>query len=116
MTKKLRVIAINKSFSTSGIDQTPLDSDRALFDCDVVVIRPQMFPRPYGSKDVLNHLRSVMYTKKRELDRLLEQGGVLVVILDAPDNYAVSMGYTRGRPVEERVSNYEFLDADFADC
>jgi hypothetical protein len=43
MSKKLRVISINFPFAESGVVHAALESDKALFDCDVVVIRPPQF-------------------------------------------------------------------------
>jgi hypothetical protein len=53
-----------------------------------------------------------MLTKKRELDALLLQGGVLVIFLDVPDHYsAVRRGYA-----SDHVDNYDFIDGGLAMC
>jgi len=115
MKKKLRVISINFPFADGSVVHTPLDSDRALFDFDVVVIRPPEFSGPWHDLAIYEHLRSVMATKKRELDSLFLQGGVLVVFLDVPDFYRVE---TRryGSSGSVIVDNYDFLDNRLAGC
>jgi hypothetical protein len=115
MSKNLRVISINFQFAHSSVVHASLDSDRALFDFDVAVIRPpQLSPsaRPLNNRGLFQHLHSVMVTKKRELNSLFLQGGVLVVFLDVPDSYRID---TRDYGMS-LVNNYQFLDPKFASC
>ncbi len=114
MGKKLRVISINFQFADASVEHASLSSDMALFDFDVVVIRPQRFEgwAQYSDWTACRHLKSIMSTKKGELDSLFRQGGVLVVFLDAPDVYRVAPDrYGQGACI---VDNYDFLDPDFA--
>jgi hypothetical protein len=113
MTKKLRVISINVPFADASVIQASLISDWALFDFDVVVIRPQQFEGwPHLDSTTCQYLQSIMSTKKTELDSLFRQGGVLVVFLDVPDVYRVEGNrYGQGACI---VDNYDFLDPDFA--
>jgi hypothetical protein len=114
MSKKLRVISINVPFADASVVHAPLDSDWALFDFDVVVIRPQQFEgwSPHFDSTTCQYLQSIMSTKKSELDSLFRQGGVLVVFLDVPDVYRVAGDhYGRGACT---VDNYDFLDPEFA--
>jgi len=112
MSKPLRILSINFPFqSRDVVEEGTLLTERALFDFDVVVIRPEQFPasRDYQGYRVFN---SVMETKRIELDRLFQQGGVLVVILDAPDIYRVDTGgYSSSTKYE--ANNYQFLRHDF---
>jgi hypothetical protein len=114
MSKKLRVISINVPFADTSVVHASLYSDLALFDFDVVVIRPQGFEGwdPPSDSTICGHLQSIMATKKRELDSLFRQGGVLVVFLDVPDVYRVEGDrFGQGACV---VDNYDFLDAHLA--
>jgi hypothetical protein len=114
MAKKLRVISINVPFADASVVHASLESDWALFDFDVVVIRPEQFTgwAPHHDSATCVHLQSIMATKKKELDSLFRQGGVLVVFLDVPDTYSVQGdNYGRGRCI---VDNYDFLDPHFA--
>jgi len=113
MSKKLRIISINFSFRDVDVFNSPLDGDRALFDSDVVVIRPPQFVGARGMK-TCEHLRSVMQTKRRELRTLFQQGGVVVVVLDVPDVYKVEVrGYGSSSCI---LDNYDFIDSNFAGC
>ena len=84
MGKNLRVIPINFPFqSPEVVQERTLSTDRALFDFDVVVIRPPTFGgSPIQNLSVFQMLDATMNSKKGELQRLFAQGGVLVVLLD----------------------------------
>lgn len=105
MSKKLRVISINFQFADKSVVHASLDSDRALFDFDVVVIRPLRFNVSRIDSRTCEHLQSVMATKKGELASFFSQGGVLVVFLDVPDVYRVEGDrYGQGACI---VDNYD---------
>ena len=110
MSKKLRVVSIDFPFSDVNVVQTSLDGPSALFDFDVVVIRPPQFHAPaFTDSLTCQQLRRVMNKKRRELDSLFAQGGVLVVFLDVPDYYSVPGDrYGQGACL---VDNYDFLDS-----
>jgi hypothetical protein len=55
-----------------------------------------------------------MATKKRELDALFLQGGVLVIFLDVPDYYRAERGYKGSGSCI--VDNYDFIDSGLAVC
>ncbi len=117
MGKNLRVISINFPFqSPEVVQERTLSTDRALFDFDVVVIRPPTFGgSPIQNLSVFQMLDATMNSKKGELQRLFAQGGVLVVLLDVPDTYRVSTGgYLSGSAYT--VNNYEFLHYNFINC
>lgn len=117
MGKKLRVISINFPFADTSVVHAPLDSDKALFDFDVVVIRPQQFEvLPYQSNNlgIFYQVKSLMTTKRQELNSFFFQGGVLVVFLDVPDFYRVRGDrYGQGSHI---VDNYDFLGTNLATC
>jgi hypothetical protein len=112
MSKKLRVISIDFPFSDVNVARASLDGPAALFDFDVVVIRPSEFEFSTApSRGTCEHLQSVMHKKKSELESLFAQGGVLVVFLDVPDYYRVPGDrYGSGACL---VDNYDFLDKSF---
>jgi hypothetical protein len=117
MSKKLRVISVNFPFDDISVVHTDLEGDKALFDFDVVVIRPPQFTIPISHRNDLTpceHIQSVMATKKRELDALFLQGGVLVVFLDVPDYYRAERGYNGSGSCI--VDNYAFIDSGLAVC
>lgn len=111
MSKQLRVISLGFAFANKGVVQDSLETDRALFDFDVVVIRPPKFNVTKGQGAIYRQLRSLMVAKRKELETFLVQGGVLVVFLDIPDFYAYTYQLTHNF-----VNNYEFLDKRLAHC
>ena len=116
MSKQLKVISINFPFlSTEVVEEDTLATDRALFDFDVVVIRPHRFSQAMQDYSTYSYFESLMSKKKTELDRLFAQGGVLVVLLDVPSILTVNTGsYSTGGTY--RVNNYEFLKYNFVGC
>ena len=99
MSKKLRVISIDFPFADPEVVQAGLDSDWALFDFDVVVIRPRRF-NVSSRFDIAacRYFQFVMNKKKRELESFFFQGAVLVVFLDVPNIYRVEAdNYGAGR-------------------
>src|SRR5579863_8465398 len=66
MSKKLRVISINLPFADANVVHTSLHSDRALFDFDVVVIRPQQFEgwAPHFDATTCAYLQTIMEQKR----------------------------------------------------
>lgn len=114
---KLRVISINFSFQNPEVVyEDKLATERALFDFDVVVIRPQRFGHLSEDHRIYKQIESTMNTKRIELNRLFAQGGVLVVLLDIPDTYRFDTGgyYSSGHIYT--VNNYEFLRYNFMNC
>ena len=115
MGKTLRVISINFQFRNQEvIQETTLATERAFFDFDIVVIRPQRFTQPQGDYAVYRQLEWLTDMKKIELNRLFAQGGVLVVILDVPYTYHAEVGHGYLPGTVYSVNNYAFLDSNFA--
>ena len=110
MRKQLRIASVNFAL-TNATDSGPLEADTALFDFDVVLIRPPRFGYLQGDPATYRRISSLMAKKQRELDSLFKQGGVLVVILDVPCFYRADSRANSGV-----VSNYDFLHKDFAQC
>ena len=114
----LRVISINFPFQNKDVVfESSFSTSRALFDFDVVVVRPYSFhpsadKRAGGGKfggnwDEVKKAKQEMSGKVEDLRRLLDQGGLLVIILDVmemlvftPQTYSVSETYS--------VTNYDF--------
>jgi hypothetical protein len=129
MKKQLRVISLGFPFANKSVVHDSLETDRALFDFDVVVIRPpqfaittscnlevfKMLSGMVGSDGAYQHLKSVMNTKMRELDAFFRQGGVLVVFLVAPDLYRIEER-RYGTAQSAIIDNYDFLDPYLAPC
>jgi hypothetical protein len=109
MRKKLRIISINFTFVNQEVELDDLATERALFDFDIVLIRPPKFDFAPGRGETHWQLKQLMKVKKNELDTFFRQGGVLVVLLDVPDYYHYTFN-----SVKYGVNNYEFLDKDFA--
>jgi hypothetical protein len=126
VAKELKIISINFPFRTPWVVQEPtLATQRALFDFDVVVIRPYLLLRtpaggPYEIErhSAFSQARNEMMDKIDDISRLLKQGGLLVVILDAVQilTYHTGRGsYTSGGTVYT-VTNYDFLEENFFRC
>ncbi len=116
MRKQPRVLSINFPFQDQQVVQEEsLATLRALFDFDVLVIRPERFNFPTGDYGLCQGLKAMMHVKESELARLFANGGIAVVLLDVPCTYSVLTG---GYSIQTRysVSNYDFLSDDFADC
>jgi len=124
MLKELKILSINFPFRTPWIVQTEtLATPRALFDFDVVIIRPYLLAsQPSGGPwqieyrayhEALEEVRG----KNEDISRLLRQGGLLVVILDEFQELKFDSGahtYTGGTVYT--VTNYDFLDEHFSEC
>ena len=126
MARDLKVLSINFPFKTPWVVQEPtLATKRALFDFDVVVIRPYLLlgVRAGGPYEIERHsafsqAKSEMTGKIDDISRLLKQGGLLVVILDAQQELTFHTGrgsYMSGGTLYT-ATNYDFLDAQFSDC
>ncbi len=131
MGKSLRLVSINFPFIESHVDHVrSLATPKALFDYDVVVIRPH--PLTW----LLNHpvsragsecwvegsdfakVESVVTRAKSGILRLLGRGGLVVVILDSIEvlkwnPYATGHPHLAG---VHKISNYDFLDEQFHSC
>ncbi|PYP91079.1 MAG: hypothetical protein DMG65_09435 [Candidatus Angelobacter sp. Gp1-AA117] len=119
MAKKLKVISVNFPFKNVEVAQeSRLSTSRALFDFDVVVIRPYTLPPVDGPEYPITGYQAEMRDKRPELIKLLEQGGLLIVIL----NTHIIREYDPGRwsywggGTIYTVSNYDFIDEDFSHC
>ncbi len=89
MPQELKVISINFRFKAPWVVQEPtLATSRALFDFDVVVLRPYLLvgTRPPGKSSIESReyyrARNEIDGKVPDIRRLWYQGGLLVVILD----------------------------------
>jgi hypothetical protein len=127
MSRQLRIISLGFPFENESVVHASLETDRALFDFDVVVIRPPQFTITSdcnlevfktlsgmagpSSLGIYRHLESVMNAKRQELDSFFRQGGVLVVFLVPGDEYRIQYG---GR--SSVIDNYDFLDPRLAKC
>lgn len=125
MGRNLRILSINFPFRTPWVEQEPtLSTQRALFDLDVVVIRPYLLipDKPGGPWQIdqspFSYAKDAMRAKIEDINRLLHQGGLLVVILDAFQELQFNTGrfrYTSGGTVYT-VTNYDFFDDHFYNC
>jgi hypothetical protein len=118
MTQALRTLSVNFPFkNASVICEADFSTPRALFDFDVVVVRPYCFIEHSGGKfsvqwNAYSHARSVMRRRVDEAARLLEQGGLLVVVLSAAEVLTCRTGgYSMGTIYT--TTNYDFLDPHF---
>jgi|SRR5271157_287199 len=116
MAKNLRIISINFPFKNPAVRQAnSLATREALFDFDVVVIRPYLLAGlPAGRLlvewRVLQKAKHEMEAKREDLQRLLSQGGLLVVILDALQELGFTpSGYTSMGEIHT-VTNYDFVN------
>lgn len=128
MSRQLRVISLGFPFVNESVVHASLETDRALFDFDVVVIRPPQFTittdcnleafkmlSGMSASGAYQHLESVMNTKKRELGAFFQQGGVLVVFLVPLDSYLIEQR-RYGKVESSIIVNYDFLDRHLAQC
>jgi hypothetical protein len=125
MAKELKILSINFPFRTPWVVQEPtLATQRALFDFHVVVIRPYLQlglpsggPLEVDRHSAFAHARKEMAAKIGDIDRLLNQGGLLVVILDEVQELTFNTGrhsYTGGTVYT--TTNYDFIDKYFFQC
>ena len=124
MAKNLKVLSINFPFRTPWVEQEPtLATQRALFDFDVVVIRPYFLvgDKSGGPWEILqgpfSRAKREMTAKIEDIDRLLRQGGLLVVILGAYQELTFNTerhSYMGGTLYT--VTNYDFLEEHFFNC
>src|SRR5208282_1650869 len=129
MAKELRIISVNFPFKNQAVVNEPhFGMASALFDFDAVVVRPfDLLPflrRPtfrlgdevgIEGEDYAN-LRERVTAKCGDLQRLLEQGGVLVIILDRLCRFQFDTnrhGYSSGGTLYT-VSNFDFIEDQFS--
>jgi len=125
VARNLKILSVNFPFRNTGVVAEPsLATKRALFDFDVVVIRPYLLlGGPAGGPYELEHhrefirARNEIRAKMDDLSRLLSQGGLLVVILDAVQVFKYHAGrFSYMSETVYTVTNYDFLDVQFSDC
>jgi hypothetical protein len=126
MPKKLSVISINFPLhDASAVLESTLSTERAFFDFDVLVIRPHTLKHlvsqdPYQRTnpfridwESFNRPRKVVTGKIEDTVRLLENGGILVVILDRLERYECMTGGRYSSGTLYTVTNYDFLTDHF---
>jgi hypothetical protein len=125
MPRALKILSINFTFRFSWVAQAPtLATPLAFFDFDVVVIRPYLFHccKPGGpwqiSRDPYFRFKGEVTGKVEDTNRLLDKGGVLVVLLDVVQEFKYDTApnrYTPGGTVYT-LMNYDFLNKHFYEC
>ncbi len=131
MAKAHCLVSVNFPFRTLPVAQLhSLAAREALCDYDVVVIRPSSLGQFPGLPADLGdcegwiegnefaRVEAIFARKKVEILQLLENGGVLVVILDALETlrwnpYAQGHSHLGG---VHSVTNYDFLDREICSC
>jgi hypothetical protein len=121
MPKDLKVLSINFPSKTPWVVQAAtLATPLALFDSDVVVIRPYLLlgGRAGGpwmiEPESYQRVRREMTGKIEDTVRLLQKGGLLAVILDAVQQFKYDTGaYSYTAATVYTVTNYDFLDDQF---
>lgn len=132
MAKRLRVLSINFQFKTQGVDFAPsLDTTKALFDFDVVLLRPHSlagFMSGHVSKrgaewwldrgSDFTNAGTVVRGKMNDIAPLLQKGGLFVIVLDTLEVYKWDpYAYSIARQEEiETLTNYDFLGQGFYQC
>jgi len=119
MTKPLKTLSINFRFKNPSVVYEPnLSTDKALFDYDLVVVRPYSYHSsgPGGHFRVewreYSAIKNDVEGKISDINRLLSQGGLLIVILDVLEVFKCHTGgYTGGTLYT--ATNYDFLDMHF---
>ena len=122
VSQKLKTLSINFPFRASWVaNESTLATPKALFDFQVVVIRPYFLVetiRPGGPWSVESRIyrgaRKEMDGKREDIGRFLHQGGLLVVILDEVQELTFNTGahsYMSGTIYT--VTNYDFLEEHF---
>jgi hypothetical protein len=124
MARGLRTISIDFKFKNpSVVFEASFSTSLALFDFDVVVVRPYSFlrgksiSRTGGSIrvewEILSRAKSEITNKIEDLNRLLRQGGLLIVILDVVEILQFQNESYFSEHEIHSVTNYDFLDSQF---
>jgi hypothetical protein len=116
MAKPPKTISIAFPFRDSNVVyESTFSTDRALFDFDVVVVRPYTFlSGGSGGRARVEYrqyaiAKADVESKIEDLNRLLRAGGLLIVILDVLELLQCRTGgYSLGTVYT--VTNYDFLD------
>jgi hypothetical protein len=118
MTKIPKTISVGFPFKNGSVVNEPrLSTNRALFDFEVVVIRPypNMASILTGVSEY-NLVKAEVEGKREDLNRLLAAGGLLIVILSAVHHVVCQTGsYTMVREIRT-ATNYDFLQSNFYEC
>jgi hypothetical protein len=118
MARSLKILSINFPFRNEGVQQArSLAVDRALFDYDVVVIRPYPLSRNTsrsGEDSNFFAVRAEITGKIKDIERLLVSGRLLIVILNVVDVLEYHSGkYSYMGGTLYSNTNYDFLGPDF---
>ena len=131
MEKSLRLVSVNFPFLESRVEQVrSLATRKALSDYDVIVIRPHpvswLLDHPVSQQggecwvdgSDFAKAESIVIRQKAVILRLLERGGLVVVILDSLEILRwnpYNSGHAHIAGVH-KLSNYDFLDEQFRSC
>jgi hypothetical protein len=127
MTKPLRTISINFPFKNPAVIYEPtFSTSRALFDFDIVVVRPYcLLPRTSASAvrtggtykvewPKLTSTKKEILGKIEDLNRLLFGGGILIVVLDVLEELVFrTEGYYSAREIHT-ITNYVSWTRNFS--
>lgn len=119
MAQRLKILSINFPFKNSEVvQQGKLSTPYALFDYDVVVIRPYIIPPVDGIEWPAEKYQREMLGKIPEIETLLDQSGLLIVILDrcVVRKYHPSQWSYYSEGTSYCISNYDFLHYEFSGC
>ncbi len=98
------------------MQEKSLATERAFFDFDVVVIRPERFEFGAGDYHLCRSIQAIASAKSLKPEPwTLVNGGIGYVLLDIPYTYSVTSGAYSTR-IRYSVSNYQFLQGDFGSC
>jgi hypothetical protein len=108
MAKPIKVIAINFPFDDQSVNcNKDLQTASALFDFDVVVIRPFSLGDPRTRRNIRWEefvvAKSHVNSKNDDIQLLFKGGGVLVLILDVLQHWTCPTGGSH------EVTNYDFF-------
>jgi hypothetical protein len=131
MEKSLRLISINFPFLETPVEHVrSLATRKPLSDYDVIVIRPHpvcwLLDHPVSKQggdcwvegSDFAKAESIIIRQKAVILRLLERGGLVVVILDSREILRwnpYNSGQSHVTSVQ-KLSNYDFLDEQFRFC
>lgn len=126
MVKTLRTISINFPFKNPTVVYEPtFSTSRALFDFDIVVVRPYSFLERVSGGELrkggryqvewpkLSSAKNEISAKTEDLNRLLSGGGLLVVILDVFEELVFRADNYFSNTKIHTTTNYDFLDPQF---
>ena len=115
----MNIVTVNYYLNDDKVINTYIDGDETLLDADVVIFDPSEIQKPWKNKihyddanigrlnsPISDQIRQVFNSRKNEVETLLENGKIIISILNPLSGFNGEIGNQR---TYEVVTNYDYL-------